>query len=163
MRYRIVLPDTRPEEDPEALLKLQQDLLAWAEELFGERDMTWNLLPPMFGDRNPHVFYPDPESLNLVMVKLGRGAREKWTFALYQMAHEVVHLLNPKRGRHANNLEEGAACAFSYYVQRICGITGSRFVRHSHSKYEYVHNLVKRLPSAFGEICHRVPLFAMSY
>ena len=129
------------------MLKLQQELLAWAEELFGERDMTWNLLPPMFGDRNPHIFYPDPESLKLVMVKLGRGAREKWTLVLFQLSHEVIHLLNPKRGCKANNLEEGVASAFSYYVQRRSGIVEPDFVRHDRPAYKCVHSLVRRLPT----------------
>ncbi len=152
MGCRIVLPETRPEDDSQNLPKLQHDLLIWAEELFGERDTSWNLVPqPMFGNRNPHIFYPDPASLKLVMIKLGRGAREKWTKVLFQLAHEVIHLLNPNRPDPGecpvtSYLEEGVACAFSSYVQRMCGITGIDFVRDDLPAYVYAHRLVKRLP-----------------
>jgi hypothetical protein len=103
----------------------------------------------MFGNRNPHIFFPDPTELKLAMIKLVRGAREKWTIVLYQMAHETVHLLNPvhpKQGK-ANYLEEGVACAFSAYVQRRCGITGIDFVRDNLPAYKHAHRLVRRLPT----------------
>ncbi len=146
MGCRIVLPATRPEDDSQNLPNLQHDLLIWAEELFGERDQSWHILPPMFVTGYPHTFYVDHSSYNLVMIKLSENAREKWTFALYQLAHEVIHLLNPRPGCKANNLEEGVACAFSYYVQRRCGIAMPRFVNHNHPAYEYVHDFVKQLP-----------------
>ena len=146
MNCRIVLPNTRPEDDNEALLKLQEDLLLWAEDLFGERDKNWHILPPMFESGHPHTFYVDHDTINLIKVKIGGRARDKWTFALYQMAHEVIHLLNPRRGCNANNLEEGVASAFSYYVQRRCGIVKPRFVEHNHPAYKYVHKLMSRLP-----------------
>lgn len=149
MAYRIEFPNTRPEDDCEALEKLQNDLLDWAAELFGIRDTTWTPLPPMFGNRNPHIHYPCPASLKLVMIKLGRRAREKWTKVLFQMAHETIHLLNPlhpEQGK-ANYLEEGVACAFSAFVQRRCGITGDDFVRINLPAYKYAHALVKRLPA----------------
>ena len=151
MNPRIALPKTRPEDDHEGLYKMQQDLLHWAEEQFGERDLSWSLIPPVFGCENPRIFYPDHVSLKLVMIKLGRGAREKWTKVLFQLAHEVIHLLNPNRPDPgecpvATYLEEGVACAFSSYVQRMCGITGIDFVRDDLPAYVYAHRLVKRLP-----------------
>ena len=106
------------------------------------------------------------------MIKPVGGAREKWTIALYQMAHEVIHLLNPNRpdpglGGNANNLEEGVACAFSYYVQRMCGIEGSDFVRLNHPAYENAHRLVRRLPSgdiaAAKRIRREMPLRALLF
>jgi len=152
MKPRIILPKTRPEDDHDGLIRMQKDLLYWAEELYGGRDTSWNLAPqPMFGNRNPHIFYPDPASLKLVMIKLGQGAREKWTKALFQLAHEVIHLLNPNRPDPGecpvtNYLEEGVACAFSSYVQRRCGITGNDFVRDNLPAYIYALRLVTQLP-----------------
>lgn len=152
MTRRIVLPDSRPVDDKEALLELQQDLLIWAEDLLGERDKTWRILPPMFDRGTPHIFYPDPESLKLVMIKLVNPAREDWTKALYKMAHEVIHLLNPMRPdpdncSTASVLEEGVACAFSFYVLRRCGIDASEFKRHSLPSYKHAHSQVSRLRS----------------
>ena len=151
MNCRVVLPDTRPVDDSEGLLKLQQDLLLWAEDLFGERDKTWRILPPMFDHGTPNIFYLNPESLKLVMIKLVARAREDWTIALYQMAHEVIHLLNPNRpdasnGSTASVLEEGVACAFSFYVLRWCGIDVSEFKTHSLPSYKHAHSQVRRLP-----------------
>lgn len=146
MAYRIELPETRPEDDYQALVKLQSDLLDWAEELFGERDKRWTILPPKFENGHPHTFYVDHDTFDLILVKLGDKARDKWTYVLYQLAHEVIHLLNPRRGCKANSLEEGVASAFSYYVQRRCGIAEPCFVRHGHRAYEHVHNLLNQLP-----------------
>ena len=72
MDFRIVLPESRPEDDNEALVKLQQDLLNWAEEIFGDRD-TGLILPPMFDFvMKPHIFYPNRGSLKRCNDKTGR-------------------------------------------------------------------------------------------
>ncbi len=151
MGCRVVLPTSgRPDaRDNDNLEKLQYDLLEWAEDLFGVRDKCWNLKPqPIFGNRNPHIFFPDPKESKQVQIKLGRSARKKWNFVLFQMAHEVIHLLNPRKGCKVNNLEEGVACAFSAFVQRKCGITGVDFVYDNLCAYKYALRLVRRLPSS---------------
>ncbi len=158
MNPRIALPKTKPEDDHESLRKMQEDLLQWAEELFGQRETSWTLLPPIFGDRNPYIFFPDLQNISsikeiepikLVQIKLGCRALDNWNRVLFQLAHEVIHLLNPLHPDHgkANYLEEGVACAFSSYVQRRCSITGSDFVRDNLPAYKYAHSLIKRLPA----------------
>ncbi len=150
MGCRVVLPTSgRPDaRDNDNLEKLQYDLLEWAEELFGERDTSWTLLAPDFDECEctPHIFFPDHKESKLVQIKLGCGARKKWNIVLFQMAHEVIHLLNPRKGCKANNLEEGVACAFSAFVQRRCIIIGADFVRDNLCAYKYARRLVRRLP-----------------
>ncbi|MYE26158.1 MAG: hypothetical protein F4X87_02860 [Chloroflexi bacterium] len=150
MACRIDVPKTgRPDKDHENLQKLQCDLLEWAEDLFGERDTSWDLIPqPVFGRTNPKIFFPGDRSLRLVRIKLSPKACDKWTFALFQIAHEVIHLLNPlpKDEGKANNLEEGVACAFSYHVQDLNGIVEPDFVSHNHPAYMYAHCLTNNLP-----------------
>ena len=155
MGCRIILPTTtKPDDDRENLHKLQCDLLKWAQELFGERDGSWTILPPDFDECTPHIFYRIPFAQKLVHIKLVCRARDEWPEALYQMAHEVIHLLNPKKKDletdcrdTANVLEEGVACAFSYYVLRMCDIDVERYKRVSLPSYKHAHKLVARLQS----------------
>lgn len=156
MPYRIELPDTRPADDCEGLKKLQKDLLDWAEELFGQRDGGWMICPPDFDldDDQPHIYYPKPFAKKLVQIKLVPEANDKWPIALYQMAHEVIHLLNPKEKDletgfrdSANVLEEGVACAFSFYVLRRCNIKVELYKNESKLSYRQAHKLVARLQS----------------
>ncbi len=155
MDCRIELPNSRPEDDCVALLKLQQDLLGWAEELFGERDTSWTLLAPDFDECEctPHIYYPIPFA-TLVQIKLVPRADLEWPIALYQMAHEVIHLLNPKEKDPvtgfrdtANVLEEGVACAFSFYVLRRCDIDIEPYKSKIKQSYKHAHKLVAILQS----------------
>lgn len=161
MDYRIDVPTTgRPDDrDNNNLQKLQCDLLEWAEEQFGERDGCWTILRPDFDEctpydeRTPHIFYRKPFEQKLVQIKLVRRAHNDWPTALYQMAHEVIHLLNPKEKdlvtgcrETANVLEEGVATAFSFYVLLRCDISVSKFKSCIHPPYERAHKLLRRLP-----------------
>lgn len=154
MAYRMELPDTRPADDCEGLKKLQKDLLGLAEGLFGQRDGCWMICPPDFDldDNQPHIYYPKPFA-KIVQIKLVPKANDKWPIALYQMAHEVIHLLNPKENDletgfrdSANVLEEGVACAFSFYVLYKYGIDVKPFKIASKKSYRCAHKLVARLP-----------------
>ena len=57
-------------------------------------------------------------------VELNRSAECDWPEAVFEMAHETVHLLNPVLGD-TNNFEEGIAVAFSLSVQPSYGINVS--------------------------------------
>ena len=155
MSCRIELPKTtKPENDRDNLHKIQCELLKWAEDLFGKRDESWTILPPDFDECTPHIFYLKPFAQKLVQIRLVCRAHEEWPYALYQMAHEVIHLLNPKQKDFetgsrdtANVLEEGVACAFSFYVLRMCDIDVEQFKRKSLPSYKHAHKLVARLKS----------------
>lgn len=49
------------------------------------------------------------------------GASLYWPTVVFELAHEVVHLLDPIAGN-GNKLEEGVAVEFSIYVQKKLGV-----------------------------------------
>lgn len=133
-------PDTYPGDDPSALWTLQHELLSLAESVFGPRDTSKTIFQPQFDDYGPHI--RNTPTLDGAFVELSRHAEHYWPTAVYEMAHETVHLLDPVPGN-TNNLEEGVAVAFSLWVQPIYGF-------HMETKtesYLYALELVRMLHS----------------
>ena len=132
-------PATNPVDDPAALWALQLELLGRAETLLGSRDQSKKVYRPQFTDCGPNL----RNTLNRdgAFVELSRAAETEWAEAVFEMAHETVHLLNPVAGN-TNNLEEGVAVAFSLYVQPAYGIN----VQPGTTAYDHPHDLVSRLP-----------------
>lgn len=90
-------------------------LLTHAEEMLGERDKSWTILGVDVGtDDDPHIFYP-AFGQKRVYINLGKEVATPIQ-AMYQLAHEVIHLLNPSGGSTASVLEEGVATWFSKTV-----------------------------------------------
>ena len=141
-------PDTYPGDDPPALWTLQQELLSLAESVLGPRDISKTIFQPQFDDDGPQI--RNTSTLDGAFVELSRNAEYYWPTAVYEMAHETVHLLDPVPGN-TNNLEEGVAVAFSLWVQPIYGF-------HMETKMEsylYALKLVRML--------HNNPLGAGKY
>ena len=134
------LPSTDPQDDTVARWELQLELLAWAEQLYGPRTPSYRLCKPQFHDKGPQTrFTCDGRG---VCAELGPKARRDWAFAVFQLAHETVHLLDPVVRGKANNLEEGVAVAFSFYVQPRYEID----IQTSEEPYVRAHALVSTLP-----------------
>ena len=133
------LPDTKPSDDPENLLRLQNELMRNAEAMLGPRDSSILIDPPGFTDDLPHVI---PTSSCFVWkALLGPAAKDHWRFAVFQLAHETVHLLNPQTGD-GNYLEEGIAVEFSRRIQPPYNID----IVVNLQVYEDAHELVLQLP-----------------
>ena len=110
--------DASPQAAPAALWALQQELLALAESLLGPRDRSKQIYQPVFRDDGPFLRNtPDEDG---AFVELSPKAAGCWPVAIYEMAHETVHLLNPVAGG-TNFLEEGIAVAFSIRALEVCG------------------------------------------
>ena len=105
--------DSSPQDAPPALWALQQDLLALAEHLLGPRDRSKQICQPVFNHDGP--FLRNTPHLDGAFAVLSLNAAGYWPTAIYEMAHETVHLLNPIAGE-TNFLEEGIAVAFSMYA-----------------------------------------------
>ena len=134
------LPLTEPQLDPIGLLLLQEELLSWAEHLYGPRDRSFQLFLPQFNDDGPNVrFTPDGHG---AYAELAPNARCHWRFAVFQLAHETVHLLDPGLLGTATYLEEGVAVAFSHHVQPRYGIN----IVTNDKRYDVAHALVMTLP-----------------
>jgi hypothetical protein len=83
------------------------------EDLFGKRDPTWTPLGIEFCGVVPQIWYPGfPESRHIIL-GLSESAATHPDQALFQLAHETVHLLDPLPGVPSNFLEEGMATWFS--------------------------------------------------
>lgn len=121
---------------------LQLELLSWAETLFGIRDPSRILCQPCFhNSERPEIRFTLDDSGAFAV--LGCDAKRDWSYAVYQLAHETVHLLNPVKLGQANYLEEGVAVAMSLHVSRIYGFS---FLAPSSSKYGKALKLVNKLP-----------------
>lgn len=103
-----------PGEDPSGLWDLQCELLKLAEDTLGPRDASKKIYQPEFADDGPYI----RNTLNLdgAFAELSRNAEGYWPTAVYELAHETAHLLNPKPGD-GNCLSEGIAVAFSVHAQ----------------------------------------------
>lgn len=131
---------------PEDLWAFQLKLLKKAESMLGPRDSSKEVCPPRFFDRDiPTIRFTQTQ----VGVYLTRKAECNRDIAVFQMAHETVHLLNPVPRKESNYLEEGVAVAFSLYVLPFLGIS-DRYQKEVESflpeEYKNALDLVKKLP-----------------
>ena len=110
------LPDAKPCDDPDHLFRLQNELMTMAEAILGPRDSSIPLAPPRFVDDGPYIEMAFTSSDFIWRAALSRSAEEYWRFAVFQLAHETIHLLNPQIGD-GNYLEEGIAVEFSLRIQ----------------------------------------------
>lgn len=113
------LPASVPEHDAPGLWVLQNHLLALAEQFVGGRDQSKQIYQPAFHEDGPHI--RNTPTCDGAFVELGKGSKVSWPTAIYEMAHESLHLLNPIAG-YTNWLEEGVAVEFSIHAQCLFGL-----------------------------------------
>lgn len=111
MKFSASRPDA--EASASALWRLQNDLLTLAEIKLGPRDGSKKIYQPTFGPDGP--FLINMPTLDGAFAQLSLSAAVFWPTAVYELAHETVHLLNPTVGC-TNWLEEGIAVAFSIFA-----------------------------------------------
>lgn len=94
------------------------DMLTYAQEMFGERNKDFTILGIEFSENGPMIWYP--KSAKNIVIQLSLGSLEYEKCALYELAHETIHLLAPSGKENANVLEEGLAVYFSWwYVEHV--------------------------------------------
>lgn len=114
--------------------------LAEAEERFGERDPSYFYAGHEFVDGNPTTWYPG--NRRHIVIQLGKACLSDFNRAIYQLSHEVIHLLAPTGSSGANNLEEGLATWFSEdYCRRATGQT----IKAGLSCYQRASDLVQQM------------------
>ena len=84
--------------------------------------------------------------------ELSRTSEYYWPTAIYEMAHETVHLLNPVPGS-GNYLGDGIAVAFSVYAQMLFGLQPQPI---GLASYRRALELVCRLPNGPLEAARQV-------
>lgn len=115
-------------------------MLADVEARYGPRDRSYTVLGIEFGPGNPQLWYPG--NRDHIVVQLDANALDNRDLALFQLAHECVHLLAPTGSAIAPVLEEGLATVYSEdYVRRETG----RSVSPDVPSYAHAALLVRRL------------------
>jgi hypothetical protein len=94
-------------------------LLNEAECQYGPRNRNFTILGVEFREGVPQVWFPG--NCGHVVVQLGLSAMQDPNIALFQLAHETVHLLDPEAGG-TNNLEEGLATHFALGIMQSLGV-----------------------------------------
>lgn len=113
---------------------------AEAEERFGERDPSYFYAGHEFVDGNPGTWYPG--NRHHIIIQLSKECINDFDRALYQLSHEVIHLLGPTTGCNANNLEEGLATWFS---EEYCRRETGRTISAGMPCYQRASDLVQRM------------------
>ncbi|MDT8872893.1 hypothetical protein RAA17_21825 [Komagataeibacter rhaeticus] len=96
------------------LTTLLGEFLFILETRYGSRDTNFTPIGIDFCGSIPSVWYPG--NRNHVAITLTESARDNIPQAIFQLAHETVHLLSPSGGQNANVLEEGMATDFQMEV-----------------------------------------------
>jgi hypothetical protein len=95
------------------LTTLFGQMLAEAEDLYGQRNLEWTPIGVEFFECDaPHIWFPG--NRKQVCIRLTVDALNDLDEALWQLAQEIVHILGP--AREANKLEEGLATHFALNV-----------------------------------------------
>ncbi len=118
-------------------------MLQMVESEFGPLDKSYTILGIEFRDGVPQVWFPDKHKCCHIVIQLSREAMQEPVRALWQLAHESVHLLDPHPGG-GNVLEEGVAAHFAvrYLAQLNCSFpTGD-------PRYDEASSLVEQLLAA---------------
>ena len=131
-----------PKDDAVSLWTLQCALMSLAEDTLGPRDSSKKIYQPIFADDGPYI--RNTPNLDGAFAELSRNAETYWPTAVYELAHETVHLLNPKPGV-GNWLEEGIAVTFSVHAQ-LCFRLNTQFP--NTQSYRHALNLVSGLPDS---------------
>lgn len=128
------------------------------QERYGPRDMSFTPLGIEFGAHRPNVWYPGGR--RYIAVMLSADAAHQPERALWQLAHEAVHLLAPTGGNHALWIEEGLASLFADEVSAEQGLG----FRQTDTAYMEAATLVQRwlslVPDAVKRTRQADPCFA---
>ena len=129
-----------PKEDPSAVWSVQLQLLSLADDILGPRDASKTICQPVFADDGPYI--RNTPNLDGAFAELSRNAEGYWPTVVNELAHETVHLLNPKPGV-GTWISEGVAVAFSNYAQQQFKLEPQRVKKPS---YRRSLELVSKLP-----------------
>lgn len=137
----LTFPSEQPDNSPMFLWSLQQQLLQEAEARLGVKDPAKTVCQPTFSISGPHII--NTQSSDGAFATLSPNAAGYWPTAVYELAHETVHLLNPTVGA-TTVLEEGIAETFALEMARTLGGT---IMTSSIQSYADACNAVKQIAS----------------
>lgn len=127
-------------------------ILGTAEAKYGNRDHSYTILGiELYDGTNPDFWFPG--NCKNVVIRITNDCREDINKAVFQVAHESIHLLNPKVLGCTTYLEEGLATYFSkeyLYLEANCNMLINE------AKYRTAYDLVKYLLSIDGSIIRKL-------
>lgn len=96
-------------------------ILSEAELRFGSRDRSFTILGVEFREGVPQIWFPGDRKD--IVIQLGTICLDDEPRAVFQLAHECVHVLSPVLSGTASVIEEGVATFFAMErVQQDCGV-----------------------------------------
>lgn len=126
-----------------------------AELMFGPRTSEYEYVGVELNESGPpRVWYPHNK---YIIIQVTPSTANNTTQAIFQIAHEVIHVLSPNGRATTNNLEEGLASYFSKMVtERDTGDTSYALNSLQLSKYlkplELVENLLAIDPDSIKKL-----------
>ncbi|GIU41384.1 hypothetical protein [Shewanella colwelliana] len=139
-----------PKDSEVSVWALQKFLLGEAEKLVGKKANDKEVFQPTFEKDGP--FIRNRVQNDGAWAVLSNNAGGYWPTALYELAHETIHLLNPVVG-YTNYLEEGIAVAFSIDLSKS---ETAHPMSPSNKYYQRALELVQLLPDGVYESAKRI-------
>lgn len=142
------------------------EMLELAIDKFGEINSDYFFLGIELKDDGPRIQYLNPK---YIIIQLTPSSLNNEYMALYQLSHEVYHLLSPTGKYDANNLEEGLAVYFSkLYLNRFNqNIFNWETATQSDNRYYNAYNLVRQIleiePNIIKDIRSKFPEIKTSH
>lgn len=96
-----------------------------AQKEYGSRDKSWTILGIEFIDKGPpSIWYPySGVNAKFIAIQLTSSAANDKKRALFQLAHETIHVLSPNGSDNESSVfEEGIAAYFSIHALEGAGI-----------------------------------------
>ena len=136
------------------------ELLGMAEKEYGERNKDWTILGVEFNKEDgPQNWHPFGSEKKYIIIQLGTGTANNEKKLLYQLAHEVFHVLSPIGSRGSTNFEEGLATYFSIKATRRLDITPDYI---SSARYRKAYRLVAQVYKIYPDTGKIIAAFRKS-
>lgn len=137
------------------LTTLALTYLIEAEKLYGKKTQQYEYGGiELTNDDNPRIWFPFPK---FVVIKVTKDCLHDIRTAIFQISHEVIHILSPTGQPVTNVLEEGLATYFSKKVTdrdtgdnnfAMTSISSTPYFR----PYQLVNQLLEQNPNAITEL-----------
>jgi hypothetical protein len=142
---------TTPQGYTWTLTSRMLQILRVAEQHYGKRDKKWTLAGVEFStEKQPKIWYPySQQNEKFIIIQLTPKARCNLRESLFQLSHEVIHLLSPAGGdKQTTVLEEGLASYFSINYLKQQGYTVSpQFI--ADNNYQTAYQAIAALYAAY--------------
>lgn len=151
-------PDTLPKQNPESGIEARDMIISEMEQLLGSRNKNFTLDAKIYYYQNGPMVSAPKNLKNWCVVILSPGSEINWSCFMYEMAHEAVHLLDP-REEPASYLEEGIAVWFSLHMCKKYGYRHKQPTGQYKKAFEWMTSLpdeppvvVKKVRSAYSNL-----------